>query len=119
MSVLKIILSALAFWRLTNLVNAEDGPFRVFDRLRGWLRRVMLGELVDCFYCLSLWMAAPFAVWLGAGWVDSAVLWLALSAGAILINRFVDRPDLAESAPQAALYYEEPYKENTECPAVE
>jgi uncharacterized protein DUF1360 len=115
---LRIAIAALAVWRLTHLVNAEDGPLRVFDRVRGWMRRIALGELVDCFYCLSLWMAVPFALSLGAGWLERAALWLALSAAAILMNRLVEGP--AESAPQAALYYEETYKEEkTECHAVE
>lgn len=108
MNVLKILLAALAVWRLTHLLHAEDGPFRVFDRLRGAMRRLRLGELVDCFYCLSLWMAAPFAFWLAAGWVERTVVWLALSAAAILINRFAEPP--AESA-QTAQYYEEPLRE--------
>jgi hypothetical protein len=119
MNALKIILAALAVWRLTHLFHTEDGPFRVFNRLRGLMRKLGLGELVDCFYCLSLWTAAPFALWPGVGWVERAVLWLALSAAAILINRLVELAEAAESAPQAALYYEEPYKEEPECPAVE
>lgn len=123
MNALKILLAALAVWRLTHLLNAEDGPFRVFDRLRGGMRRVALGELADCFYCLSLWMAAPFAIWLGDGWGERAVLWLALSAAAILIERMADRlvnrAERAENAQPAALYYEEPLKEEPECPAVE
>jgi hypothetical protein len=116
---LNIILAALAAWRLTHLFHVEDGPFRVFDRLRGLMRKLGLGELMDCFYCVSLWMASPFALWLGVGWVERAVLWLALSAAAILMNRLVEREEAVDSAPQAALYYEEPYKEEPECPAVE
>ena len=108
MSPLKIALAALAVWRLTHLLNAEDGPFRVFDRFRSGMRRIGLGGLVDCFYCLSLWMAAPFALWLARGWMEQAVLWLALSAIAILINRCMEGPTHAS---QAALYYEEPEPE--------
>jgi Protein of unknown function (DUF1360) len=119
MNALKIILAALAVWRLTHLFHVEDGPFRVFGRIRDGVRRLALGELVDCFYCLSLWMATPFAVWLGSDWLERAVLWMALSATAILINRFVEAAEAAENARQAALYYEEPYKEEPECLAVE
>ena len=119
MNALKIILAALAVWRLTHLFHIEDGPFRVFGRIRDSIRRLALGELLDCFYCLSLWMAAPFAVWLGSNWQERSVLWMALSATAILINRFVEATDPPENAQQAALYYEEPYKEEPECHAVE
>jgi hypothetical protein len=118
MTTLKIAIAALAVWRLTHLVNVEDGPLRVFDRVRAGMRRIALGELVDCFFCLSLWMAAPFALWLGADWPERTALWLALSAAAIVVNRLIE--GRAESAPQAALYYEEPYKEEkTEWHAVE
>ena len=47
---------------------------------------VGLGDLVRCFFCLSLWTAAPAALWLGSSWPGRAVTWLGLSAGAILIE---------------------------------
>jgi hypothetical protein len=120
MNTLKIVLAALAVWRVTHLVNAEDGPFRVFARLRRGMRRLRLGELVDCFFCLSLWMAAPFALWLGATWAERGLLWPALSAAAIFLNRLVEGPVYAQNASPAALYYEEPYKkEKPEWHAVE
>lgn len=109
MTTLKITIAALAVWRLTHLMNVEDGPWRLFEWVRCGLRRVALGELIDCFYCLSLWMAAPFAFWIGADWPERTALWLALSAAAILINRLVEVQ--AESPAPAALYYEEPYQE--------
>ncbi|HTV03906.1 MAG TPA: DUF1360 domain-containing protein [Acidobacteriaceae bacterium] len=118
MTTLKFAIAVLAVWRVTHLMNAEDGPLRIFDRVRGWLRRIALGELMDCFYCLSLWTAAPFALWLGSDWLERGALWLALSAAAILMNRVIE--GAAESATQAGLFYEEPYKEEkTECHAVE
>ena len=45
------------------------------------------GTLLDCFYCLSLWIAAPIAWWMGSQWLERCVLWLALSGGAILLER--------------------------------
>jgi hypothetical protein len=47
----------------------------------------MWGRLMDCFYCLSLWIALPFALLCGEGWIERLVLWPALSAGAILVER--------------------------------
>jgi hypothetical protein len=47
----------------------------------------MLGELLACFYCLSLWIAAPLALVLAHGWGERLLLWPALSAGAILLER--------------------------------
>ena len=64
-------------------------------------RRRFLGP--DCFYCLSLWVAAPLAVILGNSAKEGLLLWLALSAGAILFERIA-----AEQPSQAsALYFEE------------
>ena len=114
MNLLRITIAALAVWRLTHLLQVEDGPFEVLARGRKWLRRASLAGLADCFYCLSLWIAVPFAVMLGSSWEEKLTLCLALSGAAILINR------LSEPAPQPALYYEEPYREEkSECSAVE
>ncbi len=101
MKALPIAIAALAVWRLTHLLQAEDGPFEMFARFRKWLRRLSLFDVTDCFYCLSLWVAAPFAMTLGSLWEERLTLWLALSGAAILANR------LAEVQPQSALFYEE------------
>ena len=45
------------------------------------------GELMDCFYCLSLWMAVPVAWAIGAGVTERVLMWLAFSGGAILVER--------------------------------
>lgn len=114
MTVLSVAISALAVWRLTHLLQAEDGPFDLFARCRYWLWRMSLSGVTDCFYCLSLWVAAPFAMTLDTWWKERLVLWLALSGAAILINR------LAEGEPQSATFYEEPYREeNATCRVAE
>jgi hypothetical protein len=82
-----LTLGALAVWRITHLLNAEDGPRDLFLRLRRLMGDGFGGDLLDCFYCLSLWIAAPLAWWLGDGWKERLLLWLALSAGGIVIER--------------------------------
>ena len=82
-----LTLGALAVWRLTHLLNAEDGPWETVVRLRVWLGPGFWGSLLDCFYCLSLWIALPFALATGQSWWERLVLWPALSAGAILLER--------------------------------
>ncbi len=42
---------------------------------------------MDCFYCLSLWAAAGFAIVIGQSWRERFMLWPALSAGAIFLER--------------------------------
>jgi hypothetical protein len=83
------ILGILATWRLTHLLWGEDGPWELFVRLRRAVGEGFWGSLLDCFFCCSLWVAAPFALLLGQGWRERLLLWPALSAGAILLQGLV------------------------------
>jgi hypothetical protein len=102
-----LVLGALAVWRITHLLNAEDGPLDVLVRLRQFAGDGFWGDLLDCFYCLSLWIAVPFAWWLGDVWKERLLLWPALSAASIAIERLTSL-GLRETAPGAALYFENP-----------
>jgi hypothetical protein len=88
-----LVLGVLGVWRVTHLLFAEDGPWDVVIRLRQWAGTGFWGSLLDCFYCLSVWIAAPFALTLGSGWKARLFLWPALSAGAILIERTTSREE--------------------------
>ena len=99
----EFILGTLAVWRITHLLQAEDGPWDVVVHLRHRAGTGFWGQLLDCFYCLSVWIAAPFAIYLGKTWSRKVLLWLALSAGAILLERATDRKH--DEAP--AMYIEE------------
>jgi hypothetical protein len=98
-----LLLGVLAVWRLTYLLHAEDGPWGLARRLRGAAGGGFWRRLLDCFYCLSLWVAAPFAAFLGSGATERLLLWPALSAGAILLLRATERTLLSPPA----LYHEE------------
>jgi hypothetical protein len=78
---------AAAVWRLTHLFHAEDGPADLLARLRRVIGSNVWGEILDCFYCLSVWVALPFAVALGVTWMERLILWPALSGAAILLER--------------------------------
>ena len=95
-----LLIGILVVWRVTHLLQAEDGPWDLIVRLRRRVGDGMLGELLDCFNCLSLWIAAPLAYALGDGWPERLLLWPALSGAAILLERATNR-----EAP--ALYFEE------------
>ena len=82
-----MVLAALATWRVTHLLWGEDGPGEVFARLRKIAGQGVFGRLLDCFYCLSLWVAAPIAALLAGSWPDCGLIWLALSGAAILMER--------------------------------
>jgi hypothetical protein len=81
-----VLLAVLAVWRVAHLLHLEHGPWGLAEKGRGLARRLGLGGLVDCFFCLSLWTALPAAWWLGATWAERIVAWLGGSAGAILIE---------------------------------
>jgi hypothetical protein len=85
-------LAVLAVWRITHLLRAEDGPWHAFARIRGALVRRSWGGALGCFYCLSLWIAAPYAYALGVDWPERLLLWPALSAGSILLERLTEPP---------------------------
>jgi len=87
----------LAVWRATHLLQAEDGPFDVIFHVRKSLGNGVLGSLMDCFYCLSLWVAAPVALYLGTTWFERVLGWLALSSGAILIQTVFIKDDKPSS----------------------
>lgn len=55
-------------------------------------------------------MAAPFSYWLGTTWPKRAVLWLALSGGAILLERSTGGRELTK--PPVAVWEEIPHEAN-------
>jgi hypothetical protein len=88
----RFILAALAVWRLTHLLAREDGPANVMLRLRRRFGRGFWGRLIECFNCLSLWVAVPFAFFLNGDAAEMFVGWLALSGGAALLERAAREP---------------------------
>jgi hypothetical protein len=86
-----LAIASLVVWRVTHLLQAEDGPWNVIVRLRRLAGKSAVGDLLDCFYCLSLWIAAPLACLFGANWQERLLLWPALSGAAILLERFSNR----------------------------
>ncbi|HEX8989730.1 MAG TPA: hypothetical protein VF816_17360 [Rhodocyclaceae bacterium] len=93
-----LVLGILAAWRLTHLLNAEDGPWDIFLRLRRRCEGSFLATLLDCFNCLSLWTSAPIAWMAATGWMQGILLWLAISGGAMLLERITAEPPAAAQA---------------------
>jgi len=91
---LRLTIAILATWRVAHLVAREDGPFDLIVRLRAKAGNGMIGRLMDCPYCLSLWLAAPCAFALtplahgAAAWF---LAWLAISGGASFLERITER----------------------------
>jgi hypothetical protein len=99
-----LILAILAVWRITHLLQAEDGPWNLMVRLRRSAGDGFVGQVLDCFYCLSLWIAIPFAWFVGESWKERLLLWPALSGGAVLLQRATER---RVSGTPPAMYFED------------
>ena len=81
------VLSILAVWRITHLFGKEDGPFDIIFLIRKKAGAGFFGSLLDCFYCLSIWIAVPFGIWLGTTLWLKILVWLALSGAACLLEQ--------------------------------
>ena len=87
----RFAVAVLATWRVAHLLAREDGPGDVLVSLR---RRVPggFGRMLDCVYCLSLWISAPIALWVTRDPLDWLVSTLAISGGACLLERVGNEP---------------------------
>ena len=96
----RLVLALLATWRVTHLLAEEDGPADVMVRMRAWLGDRFIGKLMDCFNCLSLWIAAPAALFVSRRPLEWFFTWLALSGGACLLQQFHPDPVVIEPVSQ-------------------
>lgn len=88
----RFTLSALAVYRLARLVAREDGPLGLFRRLRSSVKGSSAGGVLGCVNCLSVWIALPFAAFVGASWMERLVAWWALSGAAVFADRATRDP---------------------------
>ena len=89
---LLFLLALLATWRVSHLLANEDGPADIIFRVRRRLGDGLVGSLMDCFNCMSLWVAAPAALWVSTRPLAWGASWLALSGGACLLERIGGKP---------------------------
>ena len=101
MSFLHLVVLALATWRLSSLISAEEGPYNIFGRFRimigihyignGVDAETELGKLFSCTWCLSIWIGAIASV---AYVIYEPIVWivmpLALSAAAIIVGKLTE-----------------------------
>lgn len=90
-----ILLSILATYRLSYLLVYEDGPLNAFAQLRETAKAIpVLGDALQCIYCLSMWTALPITALSHldgpASWAIALVDVFASSAGAIVLFEFVE-----------------------------
>lgn len=99
---IRFVLAVLATWRVTHLLASEDGPADIIVRFRKLLGQSLLSTLMDCFNCLSLWVAALAALFVSRRPVEWMFCWLALSGGACLLERLVKEPVVIQPMTQPA-----------------
>lgn len=86
-----LLILSLAAWRVASMLHSEKGPFAVFERFRLWTYQYeFAGELIRCFYCLSVWVAMPFAIAYAHNFLQWFVNTLAISAAVISINAVIE-----------------------------
>ena len=98
--ILGLVLAVLATWRVSHLLASEDGPGDIIFRFRRLLGQSPAGKLMDCFNCLSLFVAAPMALFVSRQPTEWFMGWLAISGGACLLERVGREPVIAQPAPQ-------------------
>lgn len=86
----RLLLAALAVYRLAQLVSLDDGPFAVFARWRAWAQsrpaayggwRWSVAEWLGCPFCQGVWWAMGATVLVCEPTVpgDLLLLWLGLA----------------------------------------
>jgi hypothetical protein len=105
-SIYFFVLGIFGVWRITHLLSQEAGPGDILAKFRRSPGPGIWGGLLDCFYCLSIWVSVPFALVIGKGWMERVLLWPALSGAAILAER------LSAGRQARAVYVEEGEEED-------
>ena len=90
----RLAMGALVTWRLAHLLAEEDGPWEAVARMRSRLGEGQTARMMDCFQCLSVWVAAPVGMLVARGRREAFLAWLGLSGAACLLERATSRPPL-------------------------
>lgn len=87
----KYLIMVVVIWRLTHLISAEDGPFDLIIKLRKLLGNSFFGQLMDCFYCLSIWIGLLGALYEAHGVMESIILTLYYSGASLLLEKLTNK----------------------------
>lgn len=81
---IRLLLAALACYRLTRLLVYDVGPWEVLHRLRVRAGSGELGKALACAHCTGLWVAivATLLVLVPTAVGDVSLVWLGI-AGAV------------------------------------
>ncbi len=95
MGIFDFLVLALATFRVANLFSAEDGPGKIFRRIRIFAGtedrdatghpKHLAGQLLDCPLCCSIWVAVGlYLIYSFFPWTWPAMIVLAMSGAACL-----------------------------------
>jgi hypothetical protein len=90
---LRLIVAVLATWRITHLLANEDGPADLVARFRLRLGTGLAGQLMDCFKCLSLWVALPIALFVTRRPLDLLLTWVARMGQEPIVIEPITKPE--------------------------
>lgn len=84
-----LVLTVLAVWRIASLVCYENGPFKILFFLRKLFYRLKMGSLIECFHCISFWIAIAAVLLVFQGDKNVPLLIFAVSGSASIIERLI------------------------------
>jgi hypothetical protein len=85
------LLLVVVVWRITHLLSAEDGPFDLVFKCRKWLGNSFFGKLMDCFYCLSIWIGLLAALYAGETAMQVFLFCFYYSGTSILLEKLTNK----------------------------
>lgn len=91
MTLLEFIIGGLVTYRLSLMFSKENGPGRIFKKLRNAPPpKSSAREGLSCLHCGSIWWGVPVALFFTITkritWTDTTPYWLAFSAVAIILH---------------------------------
>ena len=51
------VVLSFCVYRISHLLSQEDGPFNFVINFRKLFGKSQLGQLMDCFFCISIWIS--------------------------------------------------------------
>jgi hypothetical protein len=89
--IFEYFVAVIIVWRVTHLFSAEDGPLDIIFRFRKLLGDSVFGKLMDCFYCLSMWMGFLMALYFHQNWSTTILMSLYYSGASILLEKLTNK----------------------------
>ncbi|HKR04937.1 MAG TPA: DUF1360 domain-containing protein [Bacteroidia bacterium] len=90
-SIEKYFILVIVVWRLTHLISLEDGPFDLIIKLRKAFGNSFFGKLMDCFYCLSIWIGFGIAFFTGKSLEEIILLTLYYSGASLIVEKLTNK----------------------------